>query len=265
MQLLIVASIAMLCYLGATGMQSLSLAGHRLSVRKPWFVLACFAILLHAFVIYRLVDVHGLQNLTYINVTTLIAWMICLITLLTAFYQPIANLSVFLFPFAIFSILLAIVFPGHHLIATDASPEMLVHIWLAVIAFSVLAIAAIQAVFMALQQKLLRLKRLDKFLQALPPVETMERVLFRLIMTGFVLLSAMLATSFIFFNDVLSPPWLHQTILSLLAWLVFAFILFGRYFFGWRGKVAIRWTCFGVLLLVLAYFGTALLESLFHI
>jgi ABC-type uncharacterized transport system permease subunit len=33
-------------------------------------------------------------------------------------------------------------------------------------------------------------------------------------------------------------------------------LLWGRYRFGWRGRIAIRWTLAGFLVLALAYFGS---------
>jgi ABC-type uncharacterized transport system permease subunit len=84
-----------------------------------------------------------------------------------------------------------------------------------------------------------------------------------MISVGFVLLSAALVTGFLFLEDMFAQHLAHKTVLSILAWLAFGILLWGRYRFGWRGRPAIRWTLVGFAVLVLAYFGSkAVLELL---
>jgi len=80
--------------------------------------------------------------------------------------------------------------------------------------------------------------------------------MFEMIFIGFVLLSFSLLTGFLFLDDMFAQRLVHKTILSILAWLAFAVLLWGRFRFGWRGRTAIRWTLVGFGALVLAYFGT---------
>jgi ABC-type uncharacterized transport system permease subunit len=77
-----------------------------------------------------------------------------------------------------------------------------------------------------------------------------------LIAAGFVLLTLSLGTGFLFLENLFAQHLVHKTVLSLLAWLVFAMLLAGRMRYGWRGQVAIRWTLSGFIALMLAYFGT---------
>jgi ABC-type uncharacterized transport system permease subunit len=86
----------------------------------------------------------------------------------------------------------------------------------------------------------------------------METLLFRIIALGFVLLTAVLISSSLFFENIFAAHLLHKTLISLLAWGVFAGLLLGRYYFGWRGKLAIRATMSGVCVLIVIYFGSKL-------
>ena len=107
-------------------------------------------------------------------------------------------------------------------------------------------------------------KDIDKALQADPgagvPLLTLERLTFRFATAGFVLLSATLLAGLLF-SDTLygqgrAGRWDHKAVFSVLAWLVFAFLLLGRLRFGWRGRKAVRVLYAGSLLLLLAYAGS---------
>ena len=91
-----------------------------------------------------------------------------------------------------------------------------------------------------------------------PALETMESLLFQLILAGFVLLTVTVLSGTVFSEQVFGQPFVlsHHVVLSVLAWLTFAVLLAGRRLFGWRGRSAIRWTLTGFVLLALAYFGT---------
>jgi ABC-type uncharacterized transport system permease subunit len=86
--------------------------------------------------------------------------------------------------------------------------------------------------------------------------------MFQLIGAGLVLLTLSLITGFLFLEDMFAQHLAHKTILSLLAWLVFAILLLGRYRSGWRGRIAIRWTLGGFISLMLAYFGSKMVLEL---
>jgi ABC-type uncharacterized transport system permease subunit len=93
----------------------------------------------------------------------------------------------------------------------------------------------------------------------------MEALLFELIAVGFFLLSLALVSGFAFLEDMFAQHLVHKTLLSVVSWLVFAGLLWGRFRFGWRGRTAIRGTLTGFVLLMLAYFGSKLvLELILH-
>jgi ABC-type uncharacterized transport system permease subunit len=122
--------------------------------------------------------------------------------------------------------------------------------------------AAVQGLLMAAMDRRLHHERIDapgalRFLDRLPPLLTMERVLFRLISAGFVLLTLTLATGVFFSEEMFGRPLRldHKTIFAFAAWFVFGGLLAGRAAFGWRGRKALRWTLSGFGLLMLAYVG----------
>jgi ABC-type uncharacterized transport system permease subunit len=134
-----------------------------------------------------------------------------------------------------------------------------IHIILSTLALIVMVIAGGQALLLAMQDYLLRHYQSPCFLKHLPALEIMELSLFRTISLGFILLSLVFISSLIFFHNAFTPALIQKTLLTLLAWAVFAGLLLGRFYLGWRGHVAIRWTLAGVVLLLLIYCGTGYL------
>ena len=147
--------------------------------------------------------------------------------------------------------------------STDA-PLFRLHLLLAILAYSLLTIAAMQALLMASMDRRLHgdnsggAGRLAHFLDRLPPLLSMETVLFRLIGAGFVLLTATLVSGVFFSEEIFGRALRldHKTIFTFAAWFVFGALLFGRVVFGWRGRTALRWTLTGFAMLMLAYVGS---------
>ena len=82
---------------------------------------------------------------------------------------------------------------------------------------------------------------------------------------GFVLLTATLLTGALFVENMFAQHLAHKTVLSVLSWLAFGGLLLGRWRYGWRGAVAVRWTLAAMVLLVLAFFGSKfVLELVLH-
>jgi len=139
---------------------------------------------------------------------------------------------------------------------------VLLLIVLSIMAYSLFAIAAVQAILLAIQDHQLRNRRPGGIIRALPPLQTMEDLLMQLILAGFILLTLALLSGFFFLEDIFAQHLVHKTVLSIAAWLVFATLLWGRWKFGWRGRTAIRWTLGGYIALMLAYFGSKLVLEL---
>jgi len=150
--------------------------------------------------------------------------------------------------------------PGN--ILENVTPAIGVHVVSSVMAFGFLSLAGVYAVFVAVMDHFLRRHHLNRMVRALPALEVLESLLFTLVKLGFALLTLSLATGLIFVNDLFAQHLAHKTLLSILAWVVFGVLLWGRRFRGWRGRTAVRLTIGGVMLLLLAYFGTKFILEL---
>ena len=153
---------------------------------------------------------------------------------------------------------------------TRTSAHITAHIFSSVIAFGVLSIAGVYALFIAVIDHLLRSHSINKLVETLPPLDKLEELLFLLIKAGLAVLTFSLVTGLVFIEDLFGQHLAHKTLLSLFAWLVFALLLWGRWKRGWRGQVAVRMTLAGIALLLLSYFGSKLileviLERSWHI
>lgn len=175
-------------------------------------------------------------------------------------------------PCASAAAVLPLLFPGTVWQLHDQSPAFGWHIAVAILAYSTLTIAAFHAVLMALQESRLHTRGskpgwLGSALDALPALLTMEKLLFRLIGIGFALLTLTLLSGVVFSEQLFGIVlrWDHKSVFALLSWLLFAALLAGRRWRGWRGKLALRFTLAGFATLVLAYVGSRfVLEVLLH-
>lgn len=98
----------------------------------------------------------------------------------------------------------------------------------------------------------------SSWLDRVPPVLSLERILFRVLWIGFVLLSVLVLSGMFFGEQVWGRPLVlsHKVVFTALAWVLFGVLLAGRSLAGWRGLTAVRATVFGFALLFLAYAGT---------
>ncbi len=137
--------------------------------------------------------------------------------------------------------------------------------FLSICAYSLLMIGTLQALLLALQEKLIKTKQVYKVIDVLPPLEAMEKLLIQIIVVGFFLLSLSLITGVVFVYDIFEQHLTHKTVLSALAWFIYAILLWGRWFLGWRGRRIINWAIGGFISLLLAYTGSKfILEFILH-
>lgn len=161
-------------------------------------------------------------------------------------------------PIAAVVCLVEFLIPHQGLPLNETSTGITVHMVSSVLAFGLLSIAGVYAFFVFLIDHFLRQHHLNPVVRSLPPLEVLENLLFKLIALGLLLLTVSLGSGVMFINDIFAQHLLHKTILSMMAWLVFGIMLFGRWRYGWRGSLAVRLTLAGIILLVLSYFGTKL-------
>ncbi len=246
-------SLAYFSYVAAGTLQYLKSSRKLTTSSVKILGLGLFAVCAHAYVLYRWIDTPLGQNLSVSHMFSLCCWLISLMVLLASFSKPLQNLCVFILPISAFSILLALFFPGCDIFATRNHPNTLIHILISILAFGILGMAALQATLVYLQSRFLRHKPTQMMVQILPPLQTMESLLFQIIWFGFLLLSASMISAFLWMDEGIVNSRLQKIILSLLAWGLFAALLYGHHQSGLRGSKAIRWILIGVSLLVGAY------------
>lgn len=206
---------------------------------------------------------HGNEgiNLGLFNIASLSSLMVTVVVLLSSLRKPSESLFLMILPFTILTVLLAWLTPVEHIVWRPPS-IMVAHVLLSVLAYGILMVAAFQALMLSYQERQLKHHNRRKIMQALPPLQTMEKLLFEYVAVGMVLLTLSLLTGFLFIEDMFDTRIIHKTILSLLAWGLFATLLIGRKFYGWRGQTAMRWTLSGLAMLMVAYFGWRLVVEL---
>jgi ABC-type uncharacterized transport system permease subunit len=262
---LVLTTFATLLYLLAAGLLLKRLAlgiEAKESNKQAAVISGLIASLLHAITVYSGVVVTDGLNLSFFIALSFTSWMAATLILLTALRQPIENLGIITFPFAAASLLLQGYQSDSGVMLSSVVSGLQAHILISAISYSLLSLAAIQALLLAIQNKQLRNRHPGGFIRALPPLETMEQMLFRLIGIGYLLLSLSLITAVPYTQNLVEQHLIHKTTLSITAWVVFAILLWGRWRFGWRGRKAIRWTLSGFAVLMLAYFGSKLVREL---
>lgn len=220
---------------------------------------------LHGWLLYDTLFVWGALNLGLVYALSLILWLTVLVYWLARYFYPICSLQTLVLPLAAIAAALPAFFPDARILSQPASGLFDTHVLGAMLAYSLFTIAALHAGLMSLVEKRLHHVRMPKVLQNLPPLLTMESLLFRVIGIGFVLLTITVASGMLFSDRIFGHPlqFSHMTLFGIASWGVFAILLLGHHFYGWRGKKAVHWTLSGFGFLVLAYLGVQFVLEVF--
>ena len=222
---------------------------------------------LHLGLLQRDVLAAGGVSLGLASSLSAIAALTVLIYSLACWIYPISGLKGFVLAFAGIAVLLHAVLPAAHMIPHSEQPLFRLHLLMAMTAYSLYTIAALHAVLIALADRHLHKPVPPALVAGLPPLLTLEKLLFRLIEAGFVLLTLTLSSGILFSEEIFGKPlsFSHKTVFGVVSWLIFAGLLWGRRRYGWRGRTAITWTLAGFACLLLAYVGVQfVLEVILH-
>lgn len=247
--------IAALCYTASTGGIIWEIK-QKAQSKKTWVMtFLTIAVLVHLFLLHdRLFTGNGL-NLGFFNAGLIAAWLIGVIILIGSLNQPLEKLGLVSFPIiAVFLVFAA--YGDRSASITQLTMPMKLHVITAMIAYALFAIACAQSILLAIQDRQLKRKHAGGIARALPPLHSMEQLLFKIIAMALITLTCSLVIGTIYIDDMFAQHLTHKTILSWLSWLVFAALLMGRWHYGWRGQTAMKWTVSGFVLLLLAYFGS---------
>jgi ABC-type uncharacterized transport system permease subunit len=216
------------------------------------------AIALHAVLVARnLVKPDGL-DLSLDNAFSVVAGLVAAVAWFSGLMRTLPAIGMVVLPIAAIGSLLPGLMTRPHPFSFASEPLAAIHIAVALIAYALFIVAALQAMVLMGLEKRLHRRLPDPGADALPPLLTLERFLFRLVGVGFVLLTFTLASGILFSEQVFGRPvmFTHKSVLSILGWATFGGLLWGRWRYGWRGRVALRWILAGTLFVFLAYLGS---------
>lgn len=212
---------------------------------------------LHGLANYLVIWSEGSLHLGIQSSVSLVSWIMLLFVLLTSLRLPVQNLLILILPLATLGVISLLTSPAVPTIpSANLGDPLIWHIFISIVAYSILFMAACQSVLLAVLEHRLKTRKTLRLLRLLPPLQTMESLLFGLLWTGIIALTIAIGTGFIFLNDMFEQRVVHHTLLSLASWILYAVLLAGHKLLGWRGTTAVRWTLIAFSLLVLAYFGS---------
>ncbi len=235
--------------------------------RAAWaFWLLPAALLLHAWaVVQDTATAHGL-DLSLLNAISVVGALLAAVAWASGLLRAVPAIGAIILPVAAAAVLLPAllpqvspaVFANPHRFAYGTESLAALHVGVALVAYAMFLVAAVLALVVMGLEKRLRHSLLDPSAATVPPLLTLERFLFRLVTVGFVLLTLTLASGMLFSEQLFGRPltFTHKSVFSVLGWLTIGALLWGRWRYGWRGRIALRWIIAGSLFVFLAYLGS---------
>lgn len=213
--------------------------------------------LAHAALLYpHVVTLYGL-NFNLFNTISLISLFFLFFYVIFSLYRPIVSLGILAAPTALVGMIIGYIGRAPYRPITDISVGLEAHILLSLAAYCVLLMAALQALFLRLQIRELKHQSIHRFwVNKLPSLQSMESLLFDMLLVGFVLLSIALGIGFVYVEDLMAQHLAHKTVFSVLSWLLFGALLLGNWRAGWRGKRAANMTIYAFILLAIGFVGS---------
>jgi ABC-type uncharacterized transport system permease subunit len=199
------------------------------------------------------------------NAISLLVWLTLLIYwVANLVYEGISAILGLMAPLALLAVAFQAAVPTRHIIQYAGDPLFTLHFGIAMLAYALFMVATVHALVMLAEEKWLHRGVLPPFLGSLPPLMEMERLLFRILLGAFVLLTLTLVTGTFFSEQLFGKPFTasHKTVFGFISWFIFGGLLAGHYFRGWRGRTAVRWTLAGFTALLLAYIGSKVVLEL---
>ncbi|PAJ72383.1 hypothetical protein CJF42_21525 [Pseudoalteromonas sp. NBT06-2] len=230
--------------------------------KKLTLLLSTVAILSHMALLVNLVFTEVGQDLSLVNISLLICWIIVVSITTVSLRFPATLLLPVVYGFAAILLIVSLFLP-HHIIlkSININIALVSHISLSFLAYCILIIATLYAIQFYFINKRLKQKDLSIAYSHLPPLMVVERQLYQLVTVGTSLLTIALATGFIFLEDMFSHDFIHKTVLSMLAWCCFIAVTGGHKYRGWRGKSSILTIMFAAFMLTMAYFGSRFVKE----
>ena len=226
---------------------------------QPWERGAiALALLVHGGGLYAALFSGGGLRFSFSLAVSLMLWLAVLLYWLESFRLRMEGIQPMVLPLAAVSALLPVVFSHTHEIVHAEIMSFRIHFLAAMLAYSLFTVSVLNAVLMSLIERKLHRRTPDSRPANLPSILSMEILLFRLVGIAFTLLTLTLISGLVFSERIFGKVFVfdHMTSFALVSWVIFAVLLFGRYAYGWRGKVVLRWMLAGFFSLILTYLGS---------
>lgn len=220
------------------------------------------AIAVHGALIAMLLAERGINNLNFVIVLSIIAWLLGLFSVSRGRQLASLILRPAIFGFAIVSVLLLQVLPESDGLKATMTYGLATHIILSMIAFSLLVLAALYAGQILFLNRVLKKRSARALNDHFPPLMTVEQYFFRLLTAGTVVLTLAIIAGVLFVDDLFAKDQIHKTVLSFAAWLGFGGIVIAHTTRGLRGKPIVLFTLIAAVLLTLAYFGSRFVRDI---
>jgi ABC-type uncharacterized transport system permease subunit len=185
-------------------------------------------------------------------VLSVTVWLVLAVYMVESRFVPLAGVRRVLALAGSAVVLLMVIFPGEMRVHPE-SPWLPLHLLLGVASYGLFGAAVLHATLLDNAERQIRLKAAARPGVLGMPLLRLERLTFRFVEVGFVVLSAALLLGL---GSALQWRWDHKTVFSLLGWATFGALIVGRHASGWRGRRATRWLYAGAALLLLAYVGS---------
>lgn len=199
-------------------------------------------------------------SLSLINIISLIGFQLALIAVIAAFNKSLRGFAggiIFIASLSAVVSIWSLNYWGNSDIEVKAlSWQIKTHALSSLFAYGLLCAGAIISLFALIQNNRLRARKISSFNALFAPLETTENLLFNIASTGFVILFLAIFSGLIFIEDIFSQHLAHKTILSITALIMFGVLIYGRKFYGWRGRSAIYLYLVAFFTLAISYFGT---------
>lgn len=235
---------------------------HRPAERYPQktelAILAC-ALVFHAYWVWSPLLRHGMTVMGFSHALNLIVWLMLTLYCVGGFFYSLRGLQILLYPLAVLALALAAVFPSYGLAGSPAGAALAIHAGSSLLAYSLFGVSAlIAALLIRVEGDLRRRRRMSNLVKFMPPLLSVEVVMFDAIWAGFALLTLSIVTGFL----QRGAQWggaaalSHKNVFAVLSWLIYASLLWFRVRHSWRGERAAWWVVIGFTSLLLAYLGS---------
>lgn len=196
-------------------------------------------------------------NYDVFNLVSFTSAFVLFLGMIFSIYRPVLVLNLLSTPIAMLGLIIGLSFDTSYHVIRQQSIGIDLHIFLSLLAYAVLFVAAIHSILLWFQSRELKKKQKKRlWVTLLPSLQTMQSLLFDLTLIGFGLLTIALGFGFFTIQDFFGQHLAHKTAFSILSWFIYGALLFGHWKFGWQGNKSIQMTLTAFVILAIGFIGS---------